>query len=105
LALEDLAHAPEERVAEDLDLLVASALDAGSLLVLDLAGSGVLFLALAREDPRVDDDAGHPWRHLERAVAHVARLLAEDGPQELLLGAELGLALGGDLAHQDVARL
>ena len=47
--------------------------------------------------------AVHAGRGLERGVADVARLLAEDGPQEPLLGGEVGLALGGDLPHQDVA--
>ncbi len=41
--------------------------------------------------------------HLERGVAHLAGLLAEDGPQEALLGGQLGLALGRDLADQHVA--
>ena len=36
-------------------------------------------------------------------VLHLARLLAEDGAQQLLLGGQLGLALGRDLADQDVA--
>jgi hypothetical protein len=42
-------------------------------------------------------------RDLERGVAHLAGLLAEDGPQQALFGRLLGLALGGDLADQDVA--
>ena len=43
-------------------------------------------------------------RHLEGRVANLAGLLAEDGAQQALLGGELGLALRGDLAHQNVAR-
>ena len=46
-----------------------------------------------------------PGGTLERAVADVAGLLAEDGSKELLLGGELRLALRGDLADQDVARV
>ena len=46
-----------------------------------------------------------PGRHAQRAVADVAGLLAEDRAQQLLFGRELGLALGRDLADQDVARL
>ena len=42
-------------------------------------------------------------RHLEAGVAHLAGLLLEDGADELLLGGELGLALGRDLADQQVA--
>ncbi len=41
--------------------------------------------------------------HLERGVAHLARLLAEDRAEQALLRGELGLALGRDLADQDVA--
>ena len=47
----------------------------------------------------------HARRDAERAVAHVAGLLAEDRAQELLFGRELGLALRRDLADEDVARL
>jgi hypothetical protein len=42
-------------------------------------------------------------RHLQRGVADLAGLLAEDGAQQALLGGQLGLALRGDLADQDVA--
>ena len=42
-------------------------------------------------------------RHLEAGVAYLARLLLEDRADELLLGGELGLALGRDLADQQVA--
>ena len=42
-------------------------------------------------------------RRSER-VLHLARLLAEDRAQQPLLRGQLGLALGRDLADQDVAR-
>ena len=58
---------------------------------------------LAGEHPDVDDLARLAVGHLERGVADLAGLLAEDGPQQALLGRELGLALGGDLADQHVA--
>jgi hypothetical protein len=41
-------------------------------------------------------------RQAQRRVFHLARLLAEDGPQQLLFRRQLFLALGRDLAHQDV---
>ena len=66
---------------------------------------GQLVLVLAGEDLHVDNLAPLAVRHAERGVLHLARLLAEDGPQQLLLGGELRLALGSDLPHQDVARL
>jgi hypothetical protein len=59
----------------------------------------------AGEDLHVDDGALDARRHLQRRVLHVLRLLAEDRREQLLLGRELGLALGRDLADQDVASL
>ena len=41
--------------------------------------------------------------HLQGGVADFSGLLAEDGPQQPLLGGQLGLALGGNLANQVVA--
>ena len=68
-------------------------------------GALVLLGALAGEDLGVDDDALHARRNAQRAVAHVAGLLAEDRAEQLLFGRELGLALRRDLADEDVARL
>ena len=42
-------------------------------------------------------------RHLEARVTDLARLLTEDRAQQALLRRELGLALGRDLADEDVA--
>jgi hypothetical protein len=42
-------------------------------------------------------------RHLEAGVPDLAGLLAEDRAQQPLLRGQLGLALRGDLADQDVA--
>ena len=55
------------------------------------------------EHPDVDDLALLPVGDLEGGVADLAGLLAEDGPQQALLGGLLGLALRGDLADQHVA--
>ena len=52
----------------------------------------------------VDHDAALAVRHLQRGVADLARLLLEDRADELLLGGKLGLALGRDLADEQVAR-
>ena len=59
---------------------------------------------LAGEHPDVDDRALLAVGDLEGGVADLAGLLAEDGPEQALLGGLLGLALGGDLADQHVAR-
>ena len=44
-----------------------------------------------------------PWGRRRRAVLHLARLLAEDRAEQALLRRQLGLALGRDLADEDVA--
>ena len=46
-----------------------------------------------------------PDGHFERVVLHVLAGPAEDRVQQLLFGRQLALALGRDLADQDVARL
>ena len=46
-----------------------------------------------------------PCGTLSAGVAHLAGLLAEDRAEQPLLRGQLGLALRGDLADQDVARL
>src|SRR6266487_14624 len=63
---------------------------------------GKLVAVLSGEDPDADDLALFAVRDLQRRVAHLARLLAEDGTQQPLLRSQLGLALRGDLADQDV---
>src|SRR5690606_11715199 len=88
---------------DDRDVVAVVLAQLVALGVLDLLGADVLVDALSREHPGVDDDARHARRQPQRGVAHVAGLLAEDGAQQLLLGRQLGLALGRDLADQDVA--
>ena len=63
-----------------------------------------LVAVVAREHAHVDHLAGLAVRHLQARVAHLARLLTEDRAQQALLRRELGLALGRDLADEDVAR-
>ncbi|CAB4972769.1 unannotated protein [freshwater metagenome] len=65
---------------------------------------GQLIALLAVEDAYADDLARLAVRHLERGVAHLTGLLAEDRTQETLLRGQLGLALRRDLADEDVAR-
>src|SRR5712691_3118980 len=64
-----------------------------------------LVLVLAGEHLDVDHDAALAVGHAQARVANLTRLLTEDRAQEALLGRELGLALGRDLADQDVALL
>ena len=60
---------------------------------------------VAAELADVDDLAALAVRQAQAGVLHLARLLTEDRAQQALLGGQLGLALGRDLADQDVARL
>ena len=62
-----------------------------------------LVAVVAAEDLDVDDLAVLAVGHLERRVADLAGLLAEDRAQQALLGGLLGLALGRDLADEHVA--
>ena len=64
-----------------------------------------LVALLAAELAHVHDLAPLAVRQAQAGVLHLARLLTEDGAQQALLRGQLGLALGRDLAHQDVARL
>ena len=100
-----LAQPPEDVALQDRALVVAvlgQTLDLGAL---DGDRALVLLDAAAVEDADLDDRALHARRHLQGGVADVGGLLAEDGPQQLLLGRHRRLALGRDLADQDVARL
>ena len=89
---------------EDRELVVAVAAQPLDLLALDLQRALVLVDAVPVEDPHLDDRAVVARRQPQRGVAHVGRLLAEDGAEELLLRRHRALALGGDLADQDVGR-
>ena len=60
---------------------------------------------VARERLDADDLPALAVRNLQRGVADLARLLLEDRADQLLLGRELGLALGRDLPHEQVARV
>ncbi len=75
------------------------------LLALDRHGALVLLHAVAIEDAHFHHRAIGARRHAQRGIAHVRRLLAEDGAQQLLLRRHRALALRRDLADQDVARL
>ena len=58
---------------------------------------------LTREAHDVDNAAVGAVGHLERRVSHVVGLGAEYGAKQALLGREGRLALGSDLADEDVS--
>src|SRR5260370_76237 len=63
------------------------------------------FSPLAGEDLDVHDGAFDARRAVERSVANIAGLFAEDGAEQLFFWCERGLALGRNLANEDVAGL
>ena len=105
LVAEDLGDALVARVGDDADLVLDVAVHPLDLALFDRLGAKVLLDALAREDLHVDDRAFDARRRLERGVADVAGLLAEDGAEQLLFRSELRLALRRDFADEDVALL
>src|ERR1043165_2372876 len=105
LVREDVGDALVARVGDDADLVLDVAVHPVDLRLLDRLGAGVLLHALGREDLHVDAGALAARSRLERGVADVAGLLAEDRAEQLLLGRQLRLALRRDLADEDVALL
>ena len=103
---------PADRFFQGLDHLLVFVRDAdvlGRFRVLELFLEGLaLFLAQAHpaaEALGVDDDSLDARRDLERIVLDVLAGAAEDRVEQLFLGRQLALALGRDLADQDLARL
>src|SRR5258708_1195840 len=105
LAAEEIRQALEALVGQNTDFVGEVFLQLEHLRGFDGFVPLVLFSALAGEDLDVDDRALDARRAVERSVANVAGLFAEDGPQQLLFRRERGLALGRDLADEDVAGL
>ena len=78
----------------------------GDVAAHDLAHAGLQLVAVLRgEHLDVHDDAVSAVGHTQGGITHFACLLAEDGAQQALLGGQLGLALRGDLADQNIAAL
>src|SRR5882724_10395389 len=65
----------------------------------------VFFLAFAREDLDVNDDAFDSRRAVERSIANVSGFFTEDGAQQFFFRRQLGLALRRNFADQNVALL
>src|SRR5690606_29799427 len=105
LARKHVSHAVVEAVSDDLDLFVTRPLEVGALPILQGTSPLVLFWTLTREDARIDHYDHNSGGNLERTVANVAGLLAEDESEELLFWTELNLSLGCDLADVDIAGL
>ena len=74
-------------------------------MLLNTQGTGILFHPFSRKNLRIDDHAVHTRRNSERGVFDFACLLAENGPEQLLLWGKLGLTLWRYLSHQDITGL
>ena len=104
LALKQRPQLGHQALREFGDLsreLLVELLQCGALGALALLG----LLARTAVKLGVDHHAVQRGLRLHRGVLHVAGLVAEDGAQQLLLGRRIALALRGDLADQDVARM
>ena len=64
---------------------------------------GEFVLVFAAENANVNNNAALAVRNAQGGVANLARLLAENCPEQAFLGGELRLALGRDFADKDVA--
>src|SRR5262249_32868754 len=105
LAAEQVGEALQALVGEDADFVREVLLEFQNLRGFDGFAALVLFSALAGEDFDVHDGALDARRAIERSVAHVTSFFAEDGAEQFFFRGERGLALGRDLADQNVARL
>src|SRR5713101_5025929 len=105
LAAEEIREALEALVGQNADFVREVFLQLEDLRGFNGLVPLVLFSALAGEDLDVDDGALNARRAVERSVANVTGLFAEDGAQQLFFRRERGLALGRDLADQNVAGL
>ena len=64
---------------------------------------GEFVLVFAAENANVNNNAALAVRNTQGGVANLARLFAENCPEQAFLGGELRLALGRDFADKDVA--
>src|SRR5258707_116396 len=105
LAAQQIGKTLQALVGQDADFVRQVLLQLEDLRGFDGLVPLVLFSALAGEDLNVDDGALDARRAIERRVANIASLFAEDGAQQFLFRSQGGLALRRNLADQDVTRL
>src|SRR6266705_467904 len=105
LAAKKIREALEALIREDANFVGQILLQLEDLRGFDGLVALVLFSALAGEDLNVHDGALDARRAVERSVANIAGLFAEDSAEQLFFRGERGLALGRNLADKDVARL
>src|SRR6267143_1485687 len=105
LSAEKIREALEALIRENADFVGEVLLQLEDLRGLNGLVALVLFSALAGEDLDVHDGALDARRAVERSVANIAGLFAEDGAEQFFFRRKRGLALGRNLADEDVTRL
>ena len=105
LAAEQIGQALQALVGENADFVGEVLFELGDLRGFDGLVALVFFRALAAEDLDVDDGAFDARRAVERSVANVSGLFAEDRAQQFFFRRQRGFALGRYFADEDVARL
>src|SRR5271166_3000251 len=102
-AFQQLRQTPIDVAVEDRLLVVAVLGEPFDLFALDGERAFVFLDAVAIEYAYLDDGALNAGRNPQRGIAHVGRLLAENGAQEFFLRRHRAFALRRDLANQDIA--
>src|SRR5258707_10422952 len=105
LAAEKIVKALEALIREDADFIGQVLFQLEDLRGFDGLVALVFFSALASEDFDVHDGALDARRAVERSVANIAGFFTEDGTEKFFFRCKRGLALGRNLADQDVTRL
>ncbi len=75
-----LLHALIQVVFQNSQLIVQILADALQFGFFNLPSARILFDAIAREDPHVDDRTVHAGRHPQRGIFHIGRFLTENRP-------------------------
>src|ERR1700674_4297576 len=105
LVAEQIREALEALIREDADFVGEVLLQLENLRGFNGLVALVLFSALAGEDLDVHDGALDARRAVERSVANIAGLFAEDGAEQFFFRRERGFALGRNLADKNVTWL
>src|SRR2546430_3582465 len=105
LAAKQFGEALQTLIREDADFVSEVLFQLENLRGFDGLVSLVLFSALTGKDLDVHDGALDARRAIERSVANIAGLFAEDGAQQFFFRCQRGLALRRDLADENVSRL
>jgi len=90
---------------EDRELIVMVLAETLNFVALDRHRALVFVDAMAIEDAHLDDRTRNAGRKLERSIAHIGGLFAEDGAQKLFFRRHRAFALRRDLPDENIARL